>query len=215
MLRSRIGTIAALCACTAGALVLLGGCAPVPAPQASQPVITAPSAPTGVSTASVTASPTPEATTSVVSTAVPAQPAENGKHLAFIHDVKKAGSDYIFVVDYADLFTGDAAYAEAKKDGVEADNDYYIRNVSKRLRTLRTNGNVTYIGYGDDPSQKYVYKVSDFYKWRTSSKKADDFSATSKEFQLYAQAQTTGEEDSFFFTVTKGLITRVEFFWTP
>lgn len=194
------------------AVIALAGCAPAPAPQ---PVTPAPTPP-ATSTPSATTSPTPPATTSVEATPVPAQPSENGKHLAFIRDVRKQGSDYVFVLDFADLFTGDAAYAQGAKDGVSVDNDYYIRNNSTKTRTLRTNGNVAYITYGDSPTDKFVYKVADFYGWRTGTKKPSDFPEFSKKWTLYTQAQATGEDAApFFFTVKNGLITRIEFFWTP
>jgi hypothetical protein len=182
-----------------------------------------PSPGTGASTpaspaASTTTSPAAETTPSFITTATSAKPdtSSDGKHIAFITSVKKSGADYVFVLDYAELLTGDAAYAQGKKDGVEVDNDYYIRNVNKKLRTLKTNGNVPYITYADVPDKAFTYKVSDFYTWRTDGKKPTDFPELSNDATFHAQAQNTGANGfAFFFTVKNGLITKMEYFWTP
>jgi len=183
---------------------------------------TAASAPTGgastgtTPSGSVATSPAVTATASLVPTSTAPDTSGDGKHIAFIHDMKKSGANYVFVLDYAQLLTGDAAYKQGAKDGVDVENDYYIRNVNTKLRTLTTAGNVTYITYGDDPTKKFTFKASDFYAWRTSSKRPSDFDEFSNEANFYGQAQGTGEEARpFFFTVKNGLITKMEFFWTP
>jgi len=215
--RIRTGA-AAIAIVSVVAMLLLASCTPAPSstPPTPTPAVNAPASTTP--TPSVATSPTVPATTtpSVESTGVSAKPAENGKHIAFVRGMHKQGSAYVFVLDYADLLTGDAAYAQGAKDGVDVENDYYIRNTSAKVRSLLTLGNPIYITYGDSPSQKWVYKVSDFYKWRTSSKKPSDFPELGKSWTLYTQAQAKGDQARpFFFTVKKGLITRVEFFWTP
>jgi hypothetical protein len=168
------------------------------------------------SAGSATASPAVTETSSMVPTSTAPDTSGDGKHIAFIQDMKKNGANYDFVLDYAQLLTGDAAYKQGATDGVDVENDYYIRNVNKKLRTVTTAGNVAFVTYGDDPTKKFTFKVSDFYAWRTSSKKPSDFDEFSNEATFYGQAQGKGEEARpFFFTVKNGVITKMEFFWTP
>jgi hypothetical protein len=86
------------------------------------------------------------------STAAPAQPAatdapstgqageaaqlENGRHPVVLERVDVAGRTV--TVDLVQWFTGEAATKAAAEDGEESPppNDYYVRNVNPRLRTL-------------------------------------------------------------------------------
>ena len=66
------------------------------------------------------------------------EPAEltDGRHPAYIKSVDAAGQTVTF--DLIQFFTGEAATKAAAEDGEESPppNDYYIRNVNSRLRTL-------------------------------------------------------------------------------
>jgi len=201
----------------AGVAIAVGGIAwllgaPRPAAVPGGPAVTPTATVSATSTVTTqTAEPTPTAPATDT-----APVAADGVHIAFIKTVTKSGRDYVFVLDFAELLTGDDAYSQGARDGVEVDGDYYLRNVNKKLRTLRTAGNATYVTYTDVPTKKYTYKVSDFYKWRTSSKKPEDFEDLSTKAILYDQAQAAGDDAyAFFFTVNKGLITKMEYFWTP
>jgi hypothetical protein len=80
--------------------------------------------------------------------AAPAQPAttaaapgeptdmQNGRHPVIVEQVDAAGRTVTF--DLVQWFDGDAATKAAAEDGEESPppNDYYIRNVNPRLRTL-------------------------------------------------------------------------------
>jgi hypothetical protein len=79
------------------------------------------------------AAPTP--TTTVPATTEPAVLAD-GRHPVYIKSVDPGGRTVTF--DLIQFFTGDAAAKAAAEDGEESPppNDYYIRNVNPRLRTL-------------------------------------------------------------------------------
>ena len=66
------------------------------------------------------------------------EPAElaDGRHPAYIKSVDAGGQTVTF--DLIQFFTGEAATKAAAEDGEESPppNDYYIRNVNSRLRTL-------------------------------------------------------------------------------
>jgi hypothetical protein len=82
-----------------------------------------------------TAQPT---TTDAASTGQPAEVAqlENGRHPVLLERVDMAGRTV--TLDLVQWFIGDAATKAAAEDGEESPppNDYYIRNVNPRLRTL-------------------------------------------------------------------------------
>jgi hypothetical protein len=61
---------------------------------------------------------------------------ENGRHPVILERVDVAGRTVTF--DLVQWFTGDAATKAAAEDGEESPppNDYYIRNVNPRLRTM-------------------------------------------------------------------------------
>ncbi len=101
------------------------------------------SPPTVTSTVVVTPTPTPgatsgsptEATASASATADPTL--ADGRHAVYVTAVNVASRQ--LTVDVIQFFTGDAAAVAAKEDGadeVPPPNDYWIRNTSKRLRTL-------------------------------------------------------------------------------
>jgi hypothetical protein len=83
---------------------------------------------------------TPATTAAPTSTAGPAttEPAvlADGRHPVYIKSVDAAGRTVTF--DLIQFFTGEAANKAAAEDGEESPppNDYYIRNVNPRLRTL-------------------------------------------------------------------------------
>jgi hypothetical protein len=68
----------------------------------------------------------------------PAEPTdmENGRHPVVVKQVNVDGREVTF--DLVQWFSGDAATKAAAEDGEESPppNDYYIRNVNPRLRTL-------------------------------------------------------------------------------
>jgi hypothetical protein len=61
---------------------------------------------------------------------------ENGRHMVVLKQVSASGRTVTF--DLVQWFSGDAATKAAAEDGEESPppNDYYIRNVNPRLRTL-------------------------------------------------------------------------------
>jgi hypothetical protein len=84
-------------------------------------------------TPATTAAPTP--TTAATATTEPAVLAD-GRHPAYVKSVDPDGQTVTF--DLIQFFSGDAATKAAAEDGEESPppNDYYIRNVNPRLRTL-------------------------------------------------------------------------------
>jgi len=84
-------------------------------------------------TPATTAAPTP--TTAATATTEPAVLAD-GRHPAYVKSVDPDRQTITF--DLIQFFTGDAATKAAAEDGEESPppNDYYIRNVNPRLRTL-------------------------------------------------------------------------------
>ena len=95
-----------------------------PAPGAAQP--------TGGTTAPA------QPTTAATPAGQPSEPTdmENGRHPVVVKQVDAAGRTVTF--DLVQWFEGDAATKAAAEDGEESPppNDYYIRNVNPRLRTL-------------------------------------------------------------------------------
>jgi hypothetical protein len=85
---------------------------------------------------------TPATTVAPATTSAPApattEPAvlADGRHPAYIRSVDAGGQTVTF--DLIQFFTGEAANKAAAEDGEESPppNDYYIRNVNSRLRTL-------------------------------------------------------------------------------
>jgi hypothetical protein len=112
-------------------------------------------------TASTAAPAQPTATTAAAS----GQPTEtaqldNGRHPVLLEQVDVAGRTV--TVDLVQWFTGEAAAKAAAEDGQESPppNDYYLRNVNPRLRTLplATDARLTLTGQttgqgGSDPVQ--------------------------------------------------------------
>ena len=84
-------------------------------------------------TPATTAAPTP--TTAATTTTEPVVLAD-GRHPAYLKSVDPDGQTVTF--DLIQFFTGDAAAKAAAEDNQESPppNDYYIRNVNPRLRTL-------------------------------------------------------------------------------
>jgi hypothetical protein len=106
--------------------------------------------------ASTTALPTtPLSTPAVVSTSVPiptltpstspepttSSAEANGTNFGYVKAVDSEKTPPTLTVDYAQLLTGEAADKAAQEDGVigpgeHIENDYYIRNQNRRLRTF-------------------------------------------------------------------------------
>ena len=88
--------------------------------------------------AATTAAPAQPGATAAPSTRQPAEPAvlENGRHPVILKQVNVAGRTVTF--DLIQWFEGEAAAKAAAEDGEESPppNDYYVRNVNPRLRTL-------------------------------------------------------------------------------
>jgi hypothetical protein len=190
-------------------LLVLAGCAsPPPVAQPLAPKSSAvTTAATETTTTVVVPKPKPKPKPKSVNTS------NDGKNFCFIHSARKAGMNYVFVLDFAQLYTGAQATKEAAKDGQIAEDDYYIRNVNKKLRTISTAGNVPYIAHPDsNPSKSLYYRASDLYTWYNSKKTFNDFPDGSLDQTLYSQAQSGG---GFFFTVKNGVIIRIEYFWCP
>jgi hypothetical protein len=80
----------------------------------------------------------PAQPTTAASTGQPAEAAQldNGRHPVLLVQVDVAGRTV--TVDLVQWFTGEAAAKAAAEDGKESPppNDYYVRNVNPRLRTL-------------------------------------------------------------------------------
>jgi hypothetical protein len=85
-----------------------------------------------------TAAPTSAAPTSAAAPPATTEPAVlgDGRHPVYLKTVDPDGREITF--DLIQFFTGDAATRAAATDGEESPppNDYYIRNVNSRLRTL-------------------------------------------------------------------------------
>ena len=100
-------------------------------------------------TPATTAAPTP--TTAATATTEPAVLAD-GRHPAYVKSVDPDGQTVTF--DLIQFFSGDAATKAAAEDGEESPppNDYYIRNVNPRLRTLAVRADaivtVNSLGFG-------------------------------------------------------------------
>ena len=56
----------------------------------------------------------------------------DGVWFGYVHATGATSIDF----DLACLYVGDIAYVKGAEDGVEVDNDYYIRNVNPTLRTV-------------------------------------------------------------------------------
>jgi hypothetical protein len=108
------------------------------------------------------AAPAQPTTTTAATTGQPAEAAQldNGRHPVLLKQVNVAGRTV--TVDLVQWFTGEAAAKAAAEDGKESPppNDYYIRNVNPRLRTLplATNARLTLTAQtagqgGSDPVQ--------------------------------------------------------------
>jgi hypothetical protein len=106
--------------------------------------------------------PPAQPTTTAASTGQPAETAQldNGRHPVVLERVDVAGRTV--TVDLVQWFTGEAAAKAAAEDGEESPppNDYYVRNVNPRLRTLplATDARLTLTGQtagpgGSDPVQ--------------------------------------------------------------
>jgi hypothetical protein len=98
-------------------------------------------------TPSASASVSPAVTTTTLPSPSPsASPAlAEGRSFGYIKSVDAGVSTLVF--DLAQFFTGEAANKAAQQDGVigpgeSVDNDYYIRNVNKLLRTVPIAQNV-------------------------------------------------------------------------
>ena len=101
-------------------------------------------------------------TTTTAASGQPTEPAQlvNGRHPVILEQVDVAGRTV--TVDLVQWFTGEAAAKAAAEDGQESPppNDYYLRNVNPRLRTLplATDARLTLTGQtagqgGSDPVQ--------------------------------------------------------------
>jgi hypothetical protein len=84
--------------------------------------------------------PSSEPTTSKAATSTPSTvPTINptdypDNDFGFLRDIRNEDGHTVLVFDRAILLTGDAAKAEAEKQGIELTNDYLITNDNKRLR---------------------------------------------------------------------------------
>jgi hypothetical protein len=125
MPRSRRLTAAALAAALAVGLAACGSDEPEPGGGAAQPT-------------DGSAAPAQPTTADAPTTGQAADPLqlENGRHPVVLTRVSVSGRTATF--DLVQWFTGDAATKAAAEDGEESPppNDYYIRNVNPRLRTL-------------------------------------------------------------------------------
>lgn len=111
-------------------------------------------------TASTAAPTQPTATTAASGQPTETAQLDNGRHPVLLEQVDVAGRTV--TVDLVQWFTGEAAAKAATEDGQESPppNDYYIRNVNPRLRTmpLATDARLTLTGQtagqgGSDPVQ--------------------------------------------------------------
>ena len=130
-------------AALAAAGVLLAGCSGDPADTAT----TDGAAPTSFATAAVTATALPERTTpapttttaTATATVAPTAsgvPAKGSTDFGYFTKVLDVGAQPKLQFDRAQFLTGEAAQKAAKAHGDTAENDYYVVNDSKVLRTL-------------------------------------------------------------------------------
>jgi hypothetical protein len=107
------------------------------APETTAPATTTPSS---SAAATPTTPPSAGATPTKTPTASPLTDLADGRNYGMLTSFDP--SRHALVVDIVQFLTGDAAEKAAKDDGQELDNDYYVRNQNKRLRTLRFSAGV-------------------------------------------------------------------------
>lgn len=100
--------------------------------------------PTTRQAARTTSTSTSTTTSTTSTTAAPEAELEDGRHFGFIEAVDDAGGVEIDF-DLAQWFSGEEANRAAEEDGViepgeGVPNDYYVRNVNERVRTLPVAG---------------------------------------------------------------------------
>jgi len=130
--------LACLVMAVLGSMILAGCKKDEPAsPSTSKPTVTTETA------AEETPATEPEVTSP--ETSAPATPPaeKDGRYFAYLTQVTY-GQPGTIVADYAQMLTGDAALAEAKKRGIaEVPNDFLILNDNTKLRTLPLRSNAT------------------------------------------------------------------------
>lgn len=110
------------------ASLAIAGCGTAASDTPASPTIASSPDTTQLDATSTTATAAPSSTAAVV--------LADGRHPAYLREVDLASRT--IVIDVVEFFTGAEAAKAASEDGQESPppNDYYIRNVNKRLRRL-------------------------------------------------------------------------------
>jgi hypothetical protein len=166
------------------------------APETTAPATTAPSS-SGAATPSTSAG-TPAATPSATPTASPLTDLADGRNYGLLTTFDPSG--HTLVVDIVQFLTGAAAEKAAKEDGQEADNDYYVRNQNKRLRTLRFGADVTIV-------------VNTLTAERTGDA-TKDTRITKPELKSYFD-KGEAQQRLFYLTLTGGVVTEIHEQYLP
>jgi hypothetical protein len=102
-------------------------------------------------------------------------------------------------LDFEQLFLGAEAAKEAAKDGATAENDYYVRNASNKLRRfpVRSSAAIVIQEVGEGGLVKIRYTQSRFF---------DEFNGGGRVAELGTW---------YFFTIKGGEVVKIENLWTP
>ena len=196
-------------------LFTLAGCKPaqktaanVTQPEASS-IASSAATSTPVATETVTPTVPAAAATPTVVTPPPApgpSTAEDGKHFTLITKFASASGGVKLTADYLQLFVGKAAEKEAAKRGDTVENDYYIVNDNKKLRTFPVSSSVKIVLHpGEGPQFSHTFTIWEFKSMINSG---DEKIASGKHYLV-------NHETAFYVTIKNGAATRIEQFWVP
>jgi hypothetical protein len=180
----------------AAALLFLGAaCAkgsPLVAEQSSPPVTSSPSP---VATSASPPAPSPSASPILA----------EGKSFGIIKSVDAANGTLVF--DLEQFFSGDAANVAAREDGVigpdeSVDNDYYIRNVNPKLRTVPIGSDleIVLIKWSNCCEHTFSPNLATFAKAFPGPGPSDDY---------------RGPASPYWLTVENGVIVKIEEQYLP
>jgi hypothetical protein len=146
----------------------------------------------------------------VVKTTTPAKPvalavsSDVAKQPTLITKVKQLPSgSWQGTFDYVQFLTGSAALKAAKAHGDTVDNDYYVVNDNKKLRTFPlSSGVVIQLHPGSGPTYSRYFTIDEFKTL------LEDGTAT------YGGKYYTGN-GMYYIDVKNGQVTRIETLWVP
>lgn len=138
--------------------------------------------------------------------AKPAATSEDGVHDTFIKELIKVGGARL-VLDYAQLFTGKEAWDEAAKRGKTAENDFFVVNDNKKLRTFPVAGKLKIVLHpAEGPNYSRNFTIAEF-----------DGLLESGGTRVYGGRHYYANAADVLYKVTieSGKVVRVENVWTP